>query len=892
MAKISWHSLTIGKTIEQLKSIASKGLSEIQVNELTKKHGYNEIQHKKGRSKLDIFIGQFKNLLVMLLIAAIGISLLVGEIVDAVVIAIIVIANALLGFFQEYRAEKAMEALKKMSAPLAIVIRDGKEQKIPAKLLVPGDIIILAEGDRIPATGRLIESFSLQTDESALTGESTPVQKIVDVVSEKSVLADRKNMVFMDTIVTYGRGKAIIVATGMNTEIGKVAKLIQDTKEKETPLQKKLSVVGKYIGLSVIIIAGIIFDIGLLRGGRIFDILITSIALAVAAVPEGLPAVVTITLALGLNRMAKSKALIRKLPAVETLGATTVICSDKTGTLTKNEMTVQKIYASGKFFKITGEGYEPKGDFFLGRRKIQAIKDKTLNLLLTIGSLCNTARLRKNKRWEIFGDPTEAALLVTAKKAGMDKDTLTKKYKHIGEIPFDSKRKLMTICYDTPTHKSIAYVKGAPEILLKKCTHIFKEGKVTKITAYDRRDILNANTDMAKSALRVLGMAYRVLPPRIKHFESKNIEEELVFVGLQGMMDPPRKEVRDSIILCKKAGIRPIMITGDYEITAIAIAKELLILDGQEVITGAELDKLNERDFSKRLDKISVYARVSPEHKVRILKAWQKKGAVVAMTGDGVNDAPALKNADIGVSMGIVGTDVAKEASAMVLQDDNFSTIVSAIKEGRGVYDNIKNFIRYLLSSNVGEVLTILTASLMGFPLPLIAVQILWMNLLTDGVPALALGVDPPASDIMSRKPRSLNEKTIDKQMWGFISIVGIVMMIGTVGIFSKFLGYGIDYARSMAFSTIVLFQMWNVFNSRTNKSIFSKSLWNNKWLILAVISSVILQILVVYVPFFNPIFQTAPIKAIHWLWIILVSFSIVIVIEILKKIEKARLKN
>ncbi|MBT3940696.1 calcium-translocating P-type ATPase, SERCA-type [Candidatus Woesearchaeota archaeon] len=885
MGEISWHSLSKEQVFSELKS-NEKGLSSRESTERLRKNGPNVLKKAKGKSPLLIFAEQFESLLVLLLIAAVLISVAVGEMVDAAVIAIIVIVNGVLGFVQEYRAEKAIEALKKLSAPKANVIRDGKIQIIAAQKLVVGDIILVEEGARVPADARIIESFSLQIDESTLTGESTPVEKLGDKVVAKAAVADRKDMIFMNTAVTRGRGTAIVVSTAMDTEIGRVAKMIQDTDERDTPLQKKLAHVGKTIGVAVILIAVAIFGLGMFRGGELFDMLITSIALAVAAVPEGLPAIVTITLALGLTRMAKAKSLIRKLPAVETLGATTVICSDKTGTLTKNEMTVQQIYVDGKIVTVTGAGYSPVGQFFSGKKSVNALANRALSLVLTIGTLCTTARLEKNRRWGVYGDPTEGALIVSAYKAKILKDNLLRKYKHIGEIPFDSVRKLMTIAYSTPTKKKIAYVKGAPELLLARCTHIFKNGSVKKITSKDRKEILNANRKMAEGALRVLGMAYRVLPANVTKFDAKTVEKGLVFVGLQGMIDPPREEVKPAIEICKKAGIRTIMITGDHEATAKAIADQLGILDGAEVMTGAELDRLNPTEFYTKLRGINVYARVSPEHKVRILKAWQKHGEVVAMTGDGVNDAPALKNADIGIAMGIVGTDVAKEASAMVLQNDNFATIVKAVEEGRGIYDNIKNFIRYLLSSNVGEVLTIFAASLMGLALPLIAVQILWMNLLTDGVPALALGIDPPEKNIMSRPPRSSQESTIDKQMWAFIAVVGVVVMIGTVGVFYKYLAQDLAYARTMAFSTIVMFQMWNVFNSRTERSVFSRSFWNNKWLLLAVSSSVILQLIVVYVPFFNAAFGTTPLAALDWIWVVGIGFTVVLVSEVYKMVK------
>lgn len=859
----------------------------MQIAERRKKYGSNVLKQQKIRSPFLILASQFQSPLVILLMVAIAIAAFVGAVIDAIIILVIIVINAILGFVQEYRAEKAIAALKKLSAPQAVVIRDGKQQKISAKDLVPGDIIIVEEGSRVPADARLLEAFSLQADESTLTGESTPSEKMVDVLSKKVGISDRKNIVFMNTTITRGRGKAIVVATGMKTQVGNVAKMIQNVEEKDTPLQKKLEHVGKSIGIAVIFIAVAIFGIGLWRGGEIYEMLITAIALAVAAVPEGLPAIVTITLAIGLTRMARVKALIRKLPAVETLGATTVICSDKTGTLTKNEMTVEKIYTDHRYVTITGAGYKPVGKFMSGKKELDVKKDKNLNLTLLTGTLCTTASLAKNKGWDIFGDPTEGALIVAAHKADLIKERLLHKYKHVAEIPFDSNRKLMTVIYISPTDKKTAYVKGAPEILLSRCTHIFRSGKVSIMTRQDRRNILAANKKMAQSALRVIGMAYKILPSKLNKFEAKSIERGLVFVGLQGMIDPPRDEVKPAIDTCKSAGIQTIMITGDYEVTAVAIAKELGILDGGAVLTGKELDRLTEREFLSKVKDIHVYARVSPEHKVRILKAWQKKGAVVAMTGDGINDAPALKNADIGVAMGITGTDVAKEASAMVLQDDNFATIVKAVEEGRGIYDNIKKFIRYLLSSNVGEVMVIFAASLMGLPLPLIAVQILWMNLLTDGVPALALGIDPPEPNIMNRPPRNPKEPTIDKKMWNFIALIGLIVMIGSVAVFAKYLSGDLQYARTMAFSTVVMFQMWNVFNARTAESIFKKTLWDNKWLLLAIASSILLQLIVVYTPWFQSWFNTVALKAIDWLWIVLVSFSAIVVIEAKKKFLK-----
>ena len=552
----------------------------------------------------------------------------------------------------------------------------------------------------------------------------------------------------MNTIVTYGRGKAVVTETGMNTEMGNIATLLQTTKAEPTPMQEKLKDIAKTLGIAIIVICAVMFGVGILRGIGGFEMLITAIALAVAAVPEGLPAIVTITLAIGLKRMAKNNAIIRKLPVVETLGSATVICSDKTGTLTKNEMTVQEIYTDKKTYNVTGSGYEPKGEFLLNKKR--ATITKNLELILTASTLCTTATLFRDRGWRISGDPTEGSLIVAAAKAGIIKEKLLTQYKHIGELPFDSSRKCMSVIYKTPTSKNIAYVKGAPEVILSKCIRIFENGRVRKLTALDKKRILTKNKDMATRALRVLGIAYKVM--NSNKFTIKNTENDLVFIGLEGMIDPPREEAKKAISLCSKAGIRVIMITGDQELTAKAIGKELGI--SRNSINGNELDRLDKRKLASVIKNISIFARVSPEHKVKIIEALKKNDEIVAMTGDGVNDAPALKDADIGVAMGIKGTDVAKETADMILENDDFATIVSAVKEGRSIFDDIRKFILYLLSCNVGEIIAVFGASLIGLPIPLLAVQILWMNLLTDGLPALALGVDPPAKDIMLRPPR------------------------------------------------------------------------------------------------------------------------------------------
>lgn len=891
MNKTSWHTLSTKEALTKLKATAN-GLTSFEARRRLSRYGLNELIKKKDFSGIKIFLSQFKSVLVLILIIAVGVSAIVGNLIDAFVIGVIILINAILGFTQEYRAEKSMEALEKLSAPKAQVLRDNREVEINASKLVPGDIIILSEGDRIPADARLIGAINLAVDESTLTGESKSVSKQVDVITkEKIPLGEKKNCVFMNTITTRGRGIAVVTDTGMNSEIGNIAKLIQTIQRKPTPLQNKLTEVAKSLGLAVIIIAGLIFGLGLFRGGKIIDIFLTSVSLAVAAVPEGLPAVVTITLALGLKQMAKAKAYIRKLSAVETLGSASVICSDKTGTLTKNEMTVQKLYTNHKTISVSGEGYNPGGKFFLGKKEVYPIKSKNIELLLRAATLCTTSNLYRNKKgWYITGDPTEGALVVSAMKAGLDKAKLLKKLKHIGELPFDSKRKRMSIIFENSDKQNIAYVKGAPEILLERCTHIFLDGGIRRLTLADKKKVLQANRKMANSALRILGVAYKRISKQIakQQFTVSKVEENLIFIGLQGMIDAPRPEVRSAITKSKNAGIIPVMITGDHSATARAIAVHLgLIKSFDEVTTGEELDKLSGKKLKELVNKVRVFARVSPEHKVRIVNAFKSKGHIVAMTGDGVNDAPALKQADIGIAMGKIGTDVAKESADMILGDDNFTTIITAVEKGRGVYANIQKFIRYLLSSNTGEVMTIFLAELIGLPLPLIAVQILWMNLLTDGLPALALGVDPPEKDIMSHKPRDPKSKTIGKGIWIFSIVVGISMMLGTLFIFWENLSEGLNHARTMAFTTIIMFQLFNVFNSRTNKSLLKETsdIFNNYYLLLAIAFSILLQMAVVYIPFLQALFGTVPLGIIDWVWVLLISSSIIAIVELKKLI-------
>jgi len=879
-----WHTKSIDSIYSEMNS-SKTGLTESESANRLDKYGKNKLVKKQKFTALKIFTNQFKSFLVALLTLAVFVSYYLGEIVDAYVIGVIIILNALLGFIQEYKAERAIESLKKLSKTNARVLRDGKEELIDSENLVPGDIILLEEGDKVPADSRLIELINLEVDESTLTGESTSVSKeLVILKKEKLVVSELRNMIFMNTLISRGRATAIVVETGMLSEIGKIAKTITEQKTPETPLQKKLEVVAKNLGIAAIIISIAVFGIGLLKGETIVEMFTTAVSLAVAAVPEGLPAVVTITLALGLSKMAKVKAIVRRLPAVETLGSATVICSDKTGTLTKNEMTVTEIYTDHKSIKVSGSGYDPEGTFMLDNKKIDISKSKNLELLLRSGALCTTAKLDHRKEWSIIGDPTEGALLVYSQKAGRSKDDLLKDFKFKNEIPFDSNRKMMSVIYEN-NGKQIAYIKGAPEILLENCSHIYLNGSIKKITKSDRTKINSQIEGMGKNALRVLAMGYRYVSPN-KKISSQNVERNIVFVGLQGMIDPPRSEVKSALETCANAGITTIMITGDHAETARAIAIELEIIDDTaSVVIGDELEDMSHEALIKKLESVRVFARVSPQHKLKIINALKARGEVVAMTGDGVNDAPALKAADIGVAMGIKGTDVAKDSSDMILMDDNFASIVKAIEEGRGVFDNIRNFIRYLISSNVGEVLTIFIAMLIGLPLPLIAVQILWMNLLTDGLPALALGVDPPEPDIMSRKPRRLKEGAISKNTWKFSIIVGLIMMMGTILLFFWNLDSGIEHARSIAFSTIVMFQIFNIFNSRTDKSVLKniKTIFNNKALLLAITVSIFLQVAVVTLPFFQKYFETVALTGYEWFLVVAMGSTVLITIEILK---------
>jgi len=873
---MDFFSISTKEVFSKLNS-SEKGLSSKEAKKRLSVYGLNEITEKEKISALKIFFDQFKSFIVWVLIGAVIISIFIGEFLDAGVIGIILVLNAIIGFKQEYSAEKAIEALQKMASLKAKVFRDGKEVLIDSKELVPGDVIILETGEKIPADSRMINSINLEAQESALTGESLPVKKIIDMMPAKSVVADRKNMIYSGTIITAGRGMAIVTGTGMNSEIGKIAEMIQTTETKLTPLQLKLRHLGHVLGIATIAISIIVFLAGVLSGKEVGEMAINAISLAVAAIPEGLPAVVTIALSLGVTRMIKRHALVRKLPSVETLGGTTVICTDKTGTLTCNQMTVTKIYANGNIISVTGRGYKKEGTFMIGKKIVDAMP---LVPLLRIGTMNNDAKITDK---DVIGDPTEASLIVCAAKAGIDKEEMEKKYPRIGEIGFDSKRKRMSTFHKIDGKKTV-YCKGAPDVILHLCDRIWDKGRVRKITSSDKKKILKINESFSSEALRVLGFAYK---------NSSILEEKnLIFVGLQGMIDPPRKEVKEAIAKCTEAGVKVVMITGDYKGTAMAIAGQIGIKG--KAINGEELEKI--KDLKKVVDKISVYARVDPAHKSRIVEALKANGHIIAMTGDGVNDAPALKDAHIGISMGITGTDVAKEASDMILTDDNFASIVSAIEEGRSIYDNIKKFVEYLLSSNLGEILTIFLAiifsSFFGGALPLIAIQILWVNLVTDGFPALALSVDPAEPDIMRRKPRGLKDPILSRAMVTRMIVIGIIMMAGTLFMFQHFQkDYGLQYAQTIAFCTLVVFQLFNVLNCRSEyNSLFRLGVFSNIKLWIAIFVSIVLQLAVIYTPL-SVYFKTTPIEFMHWGWIIMVGSSVLIYGELAKLVRHFVLK-
>jgi Ca2+-transporting ATPase len=914
------YRLPAAEVVTTLGSDAQRGLTDEEVQRRIQEIGYNELKAEPPIPAWRRFLAQFQDTLVILLLIATGVSVVLWFYeqesalpYEGIAIFSIVLLNAILGFVQESRAEQAVAALRAMSAAEAQVVRGGQRKRVPARELVPGDIILIEEGDTMPADGRLLQSTALQTAEASLTGESLPVSKDAKPIDEEAGVGDRHNMVFSGTAATYGRGTAIITTTAMNTELGKIAGLIQNATTEITPLQKELDRTGRLLGgivlaIAVIVVITIILVEGIRDFAGIVDILIFGVALAVAAVPEGLPAIVTAVLALGVQRMAKRKAIVRKLPAVETLGSANVIASDKTGTLTKNEMTVRAIVTASGRVAVTGTGYTPEGEIQPDAGAEGAALQAELTRILRAADLANNAALQeKDGRWSVIGDPTEGALLVAAKKAGVEVSDLEQRFERVGEVPFSSERKIMSTVHHDANHQErlIVFSKGAPDILLERCSHELIGNDTRLLTEERRTEWGIINEGLANEALRTLGMAFRSLPHDAlanDHAPDDSLEHEFVFLGLVGMIDPPREEVKAAVAIAHQAGIRTIMITGDHPKTAAAIAMELGIADTDHAVTGAELVKMDTATLDKTVAVTSVYARVNPEHKLQIVDSLQRQGAVVAMTGDGVNDAPALKRANIGIAMGITGTDVSKEAADMVLLDDNFATIVAAVEEGRSVFSNIQKFLRYLLSSNLGEVFTmffgVLLAPVIGLVgvgegaviLPLLATQILWINLVTDGPPALALGVEPPSPRIMSRPPREQGTGVITRQMWIGIVFVGVVMAVGTLFVLDASLPGGLipgtgdlDYARTMAFTTLMLFQLFNVFNARSDETSAFTNLFSNPLLWGAVALSLFLHILVVYLPPLQAAFATVPLSLMDWGLCIFPASMVVVAREIMK---------
>ncbi|MBB2182554.1 calcium-translocating P-type ATPase, PMCA-type [Lachnospiraceae bacterium MD1] len=895
---MQWHCLSKEEVLKKLKVLPDSGLSEKEAFARQQAYGKNILEAKKGKSLLVRFFAQFADFMILILILAAIISFIVSyfdgepDFVDPVIILCIITVNASLGVLQEARAEKALEALKKMSAPTAHVLRDKHVLVIDSSELVPGDIILLETGCFVPADGRLLSSVNLRVEEASLTGESHPVEKNAEVILKPDTgLGDRINMVLATSTVTYGRGLAVVTETGMNTQVGHIAKLIMEDETPMTPLQKRLAKTGKILGIAALVICAVIFIMGIIKQLPIFDMFMTSVSLAVAAIPEGLPAIVTIMLSLGVQRMAKKNSVIRKLPAVETLGSATVICSDKTGTLTQNIMTVTEICSLNGTEKMNSDF----GTF-----------------LLSHAALCNDAILQEGNNINVSGEPTEKALVLAAYHHGSNKNILDTSYQRVHEIPFDSARKLMTTVHKSKDHTYRSITKGAFDFMINRCTTVYQNGKHLPITNKEKNRLIALNNSMTEKALRVIAIAYKNISRDKVKASSSELENGLTFIGLIGMIDPPREEVKDAVRLCRQAGIKPVMITGDHVLTAKAIAKELGILaNGDEAITGDVLQRMSNEELSDNIYRYSVFARVSPEHKVRIVKAFQSRGEVVAMTGDGVNDAPALKTADIGCAMGITGTDVAKNAADMILTDDNFATIVSAVKEGRGIYDNIKKAVHFLLSSNIGEILTIFVAIILGLPTPLIAVQLLWVNLVTDSLPAISLGVEPTAKDIMKKKPVSPSKGLFADGLAIRIIIEGI--MIGSLALLAFVIGYyyydlptiqrsfaeqNISNAlpgvytpwvgRTMAFAVLSLSQLFHSFNMRSEYSLASIGLFSNRKLVYSFLICAFLQVSVITIPPLAKVFQVVPLSFRQWAITLLLSMAPIVIVEF-QKILNAR---
>lgn len=889
--RINWHTFSAAEVLDYWQT-GPTGLTGAEAARRLLEYGPNELREIQRVSTWNLLLEQFKNILVLILLVAVVLSAFLGHGVEAIAIAVIVLFAVGLGFVQEYRAERAIEALRHMAAPTATVLRDGEEFEVPARDLTPGDMILLHAGDKAPADGRLIEAINLKIEEAALTGESVPVDKHTTPLADAELtLGDRKNMVYAGTAVTYGRGRAVVVATGMQTEFGQIAQLLQTVETGKTPLQQNLDKVGHTLARAALIVVLLIVVFGLFRGQPFLEMLIFGIALAVAVVPEALPAVVTISLAIGVQRMVKRNALIRRLPAVETLGSVSVICSDKTGTLTKDEMTVRKIFVAGQMLNVSGAGYEPQGQFSHNGSVVEP--SAPLKELLRAAALASDAHIIRNGQndhsgpkggtgWQVRGDPTEGALVVAAAKAGLHKPELDAQFPRVNEIPFTSEAKRMTTLNAT-AEGIVAYAKGAPEVILTACIGQLTTSGETQLDPASRETTLSTARQMASEALRVLAVAYR---PNVA---LENAEREMIFLGLMGMIDPPRPEVKAAIQTCEQAGIKPVMITGDHPLTARAIAGELGLLKTGRVVSGTELETMDEVEFGREVENIEVYARVSPAHKLRIVTAWQKQGQLVAMTGDGVNDAPALKKADIGIAMGITGTDVTKEAAAMMLTDDNFASIVAAVEEGRGVFGNIKKYLMYLLSSNIGEIVLMAGATLLGLPLPLTAVQILYVNLATDGLPALALAVDPPEADLMRRRPRNPHTGIFTRPVVILMCVGGLWSAAINIGLFTWALNSGriIGEAMTMTFVSLVLIQFFKAYNFRSDRNSVLNQPFANKWLNLAIIWELLLLALIIYIPFLQTPFSTFSLSLLDWVIVISLAVTVSPVLELAKWMER-----
>jgi len=885
---ISWHTLDIEEVARQLETDTVAGLGELEAEQRLAEHGPNELQAARPVSPWAILLAQFSNVLIIILLAATAISAFLGHGTEAVVITVIVLFAVILGFVQEYRAERSIEALHRMAAPEALVVRGGKELRIPARDLVPGDLVLLLAGNRVPADVRLVESVNLRTDEAALTGESLPVEKSAAALEEPGLaLGDRRDMAYAGTMVSYGRGRGIVVSTAMETEFGAIARMLEAIKVPRTPLQENLDRVGKVLAWSAGGVVAAIVCLGLMRGQPLLEMLLFGIALAVAAVPEALPAVVTISLAIGVRRMVRRNALIRRLPAVETLGGTSVIFSDKTGTLTRDEMTVRALHVAGESWQVSGEGYEPIGAFLRDGR--EAVPSEALRELLKAAALASDARLTRgaDDRWELKGDPTEGALVVAAAKAGLDREELEQQFPRVDEIPFSSETKRMTTL-NRSEGGMVAYAKGAPEVILDSCDWLLTGQGVVPLDHSAREALLGVSREMAQGALRVLAVAAKPGACR------EDAEQGLTLLGLAGMIDPPRPEAMAAVRTCREAGISVRMITGDHPLTARAVAREVGILEQGEVVTGAELDGMDDAELARQAETRAVYARVSPDHKLRVVAALQRQGQVVAMTGDGVNDAPALRKADIGIAMGVTGTDVSREAADMTLLDDNFASIVAAVEEGRAIFANIRKYLMYLISSNIGEILLMAAAVLAGYPLPLSAVQILYVNLATDGLPALALSMDPPEPDLMRRPPRDPRNGIFSRPVVVLMAMGGLWSAVVNMAIFTGALaaGFPLEKAMSMTFVSLVLIQFLKAYNYRSDRrSVFERP-FANRWLNLAVAWELVLLWLIMSVPLLEHAFGTVRLTLAEWALLAAAVSTVVPVIETGKWVVRRHVKR